>query len=193
VLYEIPISLFRQYTFCPRIVHFQLIRNYQPVYPYWVEAGQEEHIERERRIQKKLPRLLQRLKGNVRFNVRVSSQRGFYGIVDAVIETANEQIPLEFKTSFQSLNRGTLRQLTGYALALEEKTGKPSPFAYILCGRRTKLTHVYIGPKERDDFEHTLVSIGKLLEDCSLPASGAAPTICAQCEYLNFCNDRQGN
>ena len=193
MLYEIPISLFRQYTFCPRIVHFQLIRNYQPVYPYWVEAGQEEHIEREKRIQKKLPRLLKRLKGKVRFHVRVSSRRGFYGIVDAVIETANEQIPLEFKTGVQSLNRGTMRQLTGYSLALEEKTGKPSPFAYILYGRRTKLTHVRIGPKERDDFENTLASIGNLLRDGSLPPSGAAPTRCAQCEFLNFCNDRQGN
>jgi CRISPR-associated exonuclease Cas4 len=191
VLYEIPISLFRQYTFCPRIVHFQLIRNYQPVYPYWVEAGQEEHIAREKRIQKKLPRLLQRLNGNVRFNVHVSSQRGFYGIVDAVIETSSEQIPLEFKASFQSLNRGTLRQLTGYALALEEKTSKPSPFAYILFGRRTKLTHVRIGPKERDDFERTLESIRNLLEDCTLPDSGAPPAKCAQCEYLKFCNDRR--
>lgn len=191
MLYEVPISLFRQYTFCPRIVHFQLIRNYRPVYPYWVETGQQEHIDREKRIQKKLPRLLQRLQGRIRFQVPVESSLGFHGIADAVIETETQLIPLEFKARTDSINRGTIRQLTGYALALEEHSEKRSPFAYILTGRRTRLQHVRIGDVERTDFEKTLKAIQQLLDDGQLPHSSAGPARCAQCEYLNFCNDRQ--
>jgi len=190
-LYEIPISLFRQYAFCPRIVHFQLIRDYRPVYPQWVEAGENEHLFREKRIQKKLPVLLSRLNGKIEYNVNVRSHRGFYGICDAVIKTKDQIVPLEFKANIRSLNRGTVLQLTGYSLALEEMLGQPIRGAYILYGHRAKFSFVEITERARQDFNNVLKKIQDLLTNGEFPDSPAGLSQCAQCEYLNFCNDRQ--
>jgi len=189
--YEIPISYFRQYAFCPRILHFKLVRNVETSPPLWVQMGTEEHVERESRLKKKLLAILRHTGGKNTYNVHVRSNDGMiYGIADGLIEKEGEVIPLEFKSEYGKVTTGTILQLTGYAICAEERFSKPCRKGFIISGNRAKVNEIFIDEEKRAMFGKALKSIKEILEDGQLPDSNASIAKCCQCEYLNYCGDR---
>ncbi len=98
--FSVPVSLLRQYAFCPRIPFFYLIRNLHPPFWPWVKQGLGFH-EKTQMLAKR--RNLSRfgLTGEFTLEADValkSETLHLHGICDAVLTLVSAQmVPLEFK------------------------------------------------------------------------------------------------
>lgn len=190
-LYEIPVSMLRQYLFCPRIIHFKIVRNLTPEYPFWVEDGQREHQHREELIKKRSPELLKRYQGKLVFNLPLRSRRyDLFGVVDGALIGPQYVIPIEFKQRLGAALRGALMQLIGYGLVLEDIYQVPFSQAIILAGKNGRPTLYKIGDAERSKCLTLIQEIKDVIDSPLIPESSASAPQCQQCEYLNFCGDR---
>src|SRR5439155_26994068 len=64
--------------------------------------------------------------GQRRFHVRVTSEAlGLTGVLDALLETTEERIPVEYKDTLGGVRQNHRVQLAAYALLLEELPGPP--------------------------------------------------------------------
>ena len=190
---SIPISMLRQYCFCPRIPYFYLYKNISIIEKPWMSDGFKN--------QEKLEMLLKRrnLKEygvrditGISYDVSLQSHLlNIHGKCDGILMCQNEIIPLEFKDSeYSRFNRGARVQLCAYALLLEEKYQKPVTQAFLLYGEKGKAHKLPIDNELRQEFQTILVAVNKLLENCCLPQSSASEKQCCQCEFQNFCADR---
>ena len=190
--YSLPISLIRQYCFCPRIPFFNEVLGVNPGDRLWQRQGVAYH-ERQRMLNRR--RSLKRYglqEGKMHHDVWLASNTlGCHGICDAIVETDVEVCPVEFKLNAVRPNRGELLQLAAYGIAAEERFGKPCNSMFLLCGQRGKVRHYVLDTNIRDSARKTIDNILKSFEISLLPESPATTAKCSQCEYLNFCGDRE--
>jgi len=124
-------------------------------------------------------------------DVYVRAQKlGCHGIADMMLETATALYLVEFKISELKPVKGHILQVAAYAIAAEEQFQKPVAGVYILYGDRGKTFEVHLSPALRQQVETTVSRISALLSGASMPDSAASAEQCGQCEYLNFCADR---
>lgn len=187
---SIPISLFRQFLFCPRIIYFQEIMGLHVPMPLWTKQGDHHH---KKQVLLSKERTLKRFdlnEGKMHFDVTLESNNyGIHGVCDAIIETAEEVVPIDFKLT-SSVQRGHLFQLLGYALCAEEKYQKKSQIGFILTGEKAKANVVEFTPELKASFYRMLKNVETILNSGFLPETSANEHQCGQCEYFNFCNDR---
>ncbi len=176
----------KQWFYCPRIVYFQFVMPDLRPKTYAMEEGALKHAElrRRRRRWRGLP------DGEYRWNVAVRSETlHASGLVDLVIDTGEELVPVDFKDSMKASAHFKM-QLAAYGIMLEEAMGKPvrRGFVYLLPRRRAeevKLT-ARARSKVRGAFEEMLRSV--LGEHMPPPPKSQAQ--CVSCEYRRFCDDR---
>lgn len=190
--FNIPISMLRQYVFCPRIPYFFLIRQIAPSEKLWVKQGSSEHI---RQILLSKRRSFEKYKikeSSLRFTVELkSSELGLHGICDAILENDEQAVIFEFKnTENISTNLGAKIQLAAYSLVYEHMTGKRINSCFILFGKKAKTFEVIIDKDLRETVFNILSEIHNTIEDTLLPLSSASENKCCQCEFFNFCADR---
>jgi CRISPR-associated exonuclease Cas4 len=186
-----PISLIRQYIFCPRIPWFQqnVDRDYK--HPLWVEQGAQ-YEERRVALLRKRPLFRQTGKSGYseKFDVTVSNPTyKIHGRVDLVLETRNETIPVEIKLHAEKPGRGHILQLVGYGLCVE-KPKFPVLRGLIIAGKRQRRYEIRITEALRAEFLKVLDNLRKTLQHPYLPQSSASLAKCMQCEYQNQCQDR---
>ena len=181
----------RQYFFCPRINWYQVNSYNLPKENIWMTQGNEYHAHRETLLKKKL---LKRFKNkNIKLDYRVpvySAKYMIHGIVDAVIQNEKEVYPIEFELNPASKSKGVLFQMLGYAVCLEEKHNTKIEKGFLVSGKNAKLIEVRFSDRDKIELADTIKRIKEIRENDFLPESSASPEKCYQCEYLNFCNDR---
>lgn len=192
-LFNVPVSMLRQYCFCPRIPFFYLLRGLQPSAPPWTKQGDHYH-RREVMLEKR--RKLSRF-GVSQENFRIihevklyNADLGFHGICDAVIFAGEQIVPLEFKIAEAKPERGAILQLTAYAMLLEAREKRPIPKAFVLYGSRGKTLEVQITTEQKSAVMNVADTIRNSCDSALLPATTASDRQCSQCEFLNFCADR---
>lgn len=191
MLDSLPISLVRQYIFCPRIPWFMQNLTSDFRHPLWVKQGSE-HEERRELLLGKRPLFKHEKLTEYRqkFSVYVSNPTlGIHGKVDVVIETDNETIPVEVKMSDVRPQRGHILQLMGYALCLESH-GHSVRQGIIVFGKRQRRYMVEFTAELREEFLQILSRMRSIMGSSYLPHSSASLAKCLQCEYQNFCQDR---
>lgn len=190
-LNSLPISLIRQHCFCPRIPFYREQLNIQPKTRIWQQQGVDFH-QRQQMLNKR--RLLSRYgleQGELIHNIVLThSELNIHGICDAAIITSSEVIPLEFKLQAAAPVRGHKLQLLAYGLALENRYSLPAQRGFILYGARGKTQLLEFTPSLRQSTTATIQAIQNNLQRGMLPFSSASAAQCGQCEYLNFCGDR---
>jgi len=72
----------------------------------------------------------------------------------------------------------------------EELYERPCKSLFILYGDKGKTHHIRFDQKLREDVISKIEDIKASFEKPMLPASSASDAQCGQCEYLNFCADR---
>ena len=189
---SLPVSLLRQYAFCPRIPWFMEALGLNPPRPPWVRQGTDHH-QRERMLQRR--RRLSRY-GLTEARLIEEPQLyapdiGLHGRPDALLETENAVYPLEFKLGDSKPASGHLLQVAAYALLAESVRGKPSPAGFILYGERGKTLRVEMDTRMRGKVMKACANLKQALEKGLLPVSAASAAQCTQCEFLNYCNDRE--
>ncbi len=189
---SLPVSLLRQYAFCPRIPWFMETLGLNPPRPPWVRQGIDHH-QRERMLQRR--RRLSRYGLTEARLVEEPQLRapgiGLHGRPDALLETEHAVYPLEFKLGDSRPASGHLLQVAAYALLAESSLGKPSPAGFILYGKRGKTISVEMDTRMREKVLKASADLRQSLEKGLLPVSPASAAQCTQCEFLNYCNDRE--
>ena len=194
ILSSVPVSLLRQYCFCPRIPYFVLVKGIQPVETPWMKQGESYH-EKQTLLNKR--RSLERydLEGNIRIEHRVSLRSELlrlHGICDAILLKNDQPMAIvEFKSRRKAkLNMGEVIQMVAYSMICEVEFGQKFPFGYILSGDKGNVKQVFIRPESKHKVFKIRDALIAQCEDCLLPSSSASSLQCGQCEYLNFCADR---
>ncbi|AIG97423.1 CRISPR-associated protein Cas4 [Archaeoglobus fulgidus DSM 8774] len=115
--FEFPVSLVKQYLYCPRIPYFTLIVGAKERITELMKYGREEHKKRLRKMEKK----------GWKTNVLLKSEKyGIYGYVDAFRKEGNGYVVYEFKNTEYKKNvfKMHLYQTAAYALLVEENFGR---------------------------------------------------------------------
>lgn len=192
-MYEDSIAIvqFRQFSFCPRIPWYQ-VNSYAPMKEnLWMTQGSEYHLNREALLRKRLLKRFQ--KQNVKINYRInvfSKKLGIHGIVDAILENEDGIFPVEFKMNPNLHLQGIKNQMLGYMLCLEEMYRKKISLGFLIYGKNAKVKDIKFSEEERTQVIRIIDKVREIQNSNFLPESSASKEKCLQCEYLNFCNDR---
>ena len=192
--YSLPVSMLRQWVYCPRIVFFNEVLRVVTCAPPLVAQGVDLHrrysmLERRRGLSRYGLEGFEKLFAKPMKSVRL----GIHGIVDGVLVGKESVHVMEFKPERRQVPQGHLLQTMGYGLLAEEHIGLPLGGIHILHGERGRTVSV-VGEQLEPLRLMTLAAIEaarKMIEEAIMPSSSAGDMKCAQCEYLNFCNDRE--
>ncbi|PJE03892.1 MAG: CRISPR-associated protein Cas4 [Leptospira sp.] len=190
-LHSLPISLLRQYVFCPRIPYYSELLGFNSNEPLWTEQGQKFHSDIESLIKRRLPSKFGL--ANPRFEKRmnvVSFELNLHGIVDYTFYNDEYVVPIEFKISGNKPTRGQELQLLAYGYALSEMKNLNFERGYFLFGNNKKPYSVFPSEEKKKDIIKIVNQIKNDQITMLLPESAASINKCTQCEFLNLCNDR---
>lgn len=115
--FEFPVSMVKQYLYCPRIPYFILILGFKERTTELMRYGREEHEKRLKKLRRE----------GWRTNVYLKSERyGIYGYVDGLRQTPDGYEVYEFKNSEYRKNSAKIHlyQVACYALLVEENFGR---------------------------------------------------------------------
>ena len=190
LVFSIPVSMLRQYCFCPRIPFFAECRGIKPSPKPWLNQGIG-FQERQQMLNKRRNLARYGLDNGVISNqVELKSDKlGLHGICDAIINNQGSYYPIEFKLSENKPKTAHFIQLVAYAILIEDQQSCICDTGFILYGEKGKVERVKINEWR----SKVIQCLTKVREDFSLPilpTTSATDAQCGQCEYLNYCADR---
>lgn len=189
--YSVPVHLIRQYCFCERIPNYQEVLRLNPARPQWVKQGEKFHQSQNHLFKHRTLKRFDLENAQQEFEVRVSdSKLQLHGLVDSILITKSQIYPIDFKLSGTKPTKGQLLQLTAYAMLLEKEYNLPCKRGFILYEQKGKTQPITFTEVNK---QRVLKIRDKIIEGLSaglMPFSSATPAQCTQCEYLNYCNDR---
>jgi CRISPR-associated exonuclease Cas4 len=180
----------KQYIYCPRILYYHtVLPEIRPI-TYKMEAGIQAHIAAESREKRRKLRTYGLQTGQRTFNLPLhSAELGLSGIIDMVIETETERIPVDYKQAKKIGNHFKL-QLMAYGRLLETQDN-PKPvkrgFLYLLPSRQA--IEIKFTPHLRRSFQQALQEIKTITLTQQMPAPTPHTGRCLDCEFRRFCND----
>ena len=193
-LFNLPVSLLRQYHFCSRIPYFMLVKELSVKGGPWLKQGLSFHEK---------TAMLTKCRNLAHYGLPVGDFRfvadiklydealGLHGICDGAVFAENGAVfPLEFKMTETPPAIGAKVQLAAYAMLLEKREETQVSRGFVLMGKRGKTYEVLVDAKMRQEVIRVSVAIRKSLERALLPDTSATAPQCCQCEYANFCADR---
>lgn len=190
---SLPASLIRQHVFCPRIPFYNEVLSINPGDRPWQSQGVSYHKRQEMLVRRRRLERFGLSEATLKTNISLySEKKSLHGICDALLINEEQVVPLEFKlsSSFQP-RRGHILQLAAYGVLAEEQFGKPCVQMFILYGDKGKMHRVKLDEALRSNLTRTVDTMRENLRKPLLPASSATNAQCGQCEYLNFCADRE--
>jgi len=190
--FSLPIHLLRQHLFCPRVPWFQELLEFKPPQPAWVRQGVVFHQRQPSVFRHRTLKRFGLEQAHRDFHVPVQSgQWRMHGIVDCVLETDTAVHAVEIKLAGRKPGRGHILQVGAYGLLVAEKYKKTSRRAFVVTEEKGKTWPVEITEQLVGDIIRTRDVILGNLARSRLPDSPASHAQCTQCEYLNYCNDRE--
>ncbi len=181
----------RQFLFCPRIFYFYNFTDIRPVYPAYVGEGNRFHDKQSSLFNKRNFAKFHIKFNEVYQNLYLNDDK-IYGVADLIFVCDDEIIALEFKNQKNlNLNRGTKMQLIAYSLLASKRFKKPFYRVILCCENNLKFKIYQISGVDLAKFDETLSQMQNLLENEIFPDSSASPAMCANCEFKNFCDDRE--
>jgi len=190
----ITVSDVKQYLYCPKIIYFDHVLHVPKHVDQKLEAGKEKHLEiagKERRRKGALfydPELDQAEK---LFKVELESGRlGLRGILDYLIKTERELIPVDYKFGYSLYGQVHLNhkyQLTAYALLVEDCFTTIVRRAYVHYNRDRINARIDMTDEIRRRTSKTIKEITRIVEDEIQPAGTRNSGKCVDCEYRRYC------
>lgn len=191
--FQLTVSDLRQYEYCERIVYFTHCAGLSRRRPttYKMQEGRLEHervTELEERRSLKTYGLTE---GERHFEVALTSSKlGLNGLLDMVVVSKDEIIPVEYKNSFSSKVGPNHRiQLAAYALMLEEKWQLPVRRAFVHFIPLRQSCGVKLDVALKAKVPARLDALRQMIRHEALPDATKARERCTDCEFRNFCPD----
>ncbi|MEI7556531.1 CRISPR-associated protein Cas4 [Candidatus Chlorohelix sp.] len=189
----ITVSDLRQFEYCQRIVFFSYCLGLSRRRPttYKMEEGD---LLYENVAELEAQRSLQSYglqEGERHFNVRLRSGKlGLSGLLDMLIITSKEAIPVEFKSSFSAVVGTNYKaQLAAYALLIEEQNGVSVNRSFIHFIPARQSIEVKLEQSHKKAVLLNLDKIRRMIERENMPDATVVRGRCTACEFRNFCPD----
>lgn len=129
--------------------------------------------------------------GRRQFHVRHTSPAlGLTGVLDALLETSEERIPVEYKDTLGGVRLNHRVQLAAYALLLRELAGPPVRRGMVFIIPEQRVVSVRLDAALEQVVRTALSEIRQALAWEELPPPADRWAKCRDCEYLRFCGDR---
>jgi CRISPR-associated exonuclease Cas4 len=190
--YTFAVTDLKQYTYCPRILYYNLwLRQRRPT-TYKMEAGIAAHRQATQREKRRRLRTYGLEEGERHFHVSLfDAAWGLSGEVDMVIETERELIPVDYKLSRRSGAHFKL-QLAAYGRLLARHYAEPGQavtrgFLYLIPTRRA--TAVTFTPGLERQLDAALAAMRAIAGEQRMPPPTSQRRRCVDCEFRRFCND----
>jgi CRISPR-associated exonuclease Cas4 len=172
-------------------VFYQYCKPVEPVVTEPMAAGKrlEEAIERLERRRK--TREYGLVDATRIFNLWIVSERlGLSGQIDLALRTDTEVIPVDFKHTPGPPRMNHKIQLAAYGLLLEERFSLPARRSFIFRLPDEELFEIALEDAYRSSVQRAVEEIRKMILNERFPPPADSIGKCANCEFLNFCNDR---
>jgi CRISPR-associated exonuclease Cas4 len=180
----------RQYFYCPRIVFYRLCQPLRRPVTYKMREGK---LAQDRTADLEHERSLRAYgldSGERHFNVSLrSGALGLRGILDMVIVTAQEAIPVEFKNTTQPPARNHTYQLAAYALLVEERWDLPVRRGFVYRMPLKEATEIPLAGAPRRAVHRALAAMRVMVAREAQPEPTEHTERCVECEYRRFCGD----
>lgn len=163
----------------------------RPKYPEYVGFGSEFHAK-----QDELFKSRKFVKFGINFkqiyhNLYLQNDE-FSGVLDMLMQCDNEVIAIEFKDQKSlSLSKGAKMQLIAYSKLASSHFGLPFSRVILCAGNNLKFRFFDITADDLAEFDRVITQIKTLLKNENFPSSSASAAACEQCEFKNFCDDRE--
>ena len=180
----------KQYVYCPRILYYQtVLPDVRPI-TYKMEAGIQSHIWAEEREKRRQLRTYGLASGERSFNVPLlSADLKLSGVLDMLIETEAERIPVDYKDS-KKVGTHFKMQVLAYGRLLQTlHPDKPvrRGFLYLIPNREA--VPVPFTAHLQRQLDKALTQMAAIAQAQQLPAPPDTPARCVDCEFRRFCND----
>lgn len=200
----VTISELRQWEYCPRVVwHGRILGRGRPT-TFKMQQGLEDEILKQRLESRRTFHAYSMHARRRTFKTFLRSERlRLSGVVDMILElgqssiehgrcesTTQQFIPVEFKSA-DSANPPThhLVQLAAYALAIEDLTGTPVEFGFLVALPSGRVRRVEFNQALRSKVEKTRLAVLDALSKGVIPPPTPHRGKCVDCEFKRFCND----
>ncbi|MDT8439412.1 MAG: CRISPR-associated protein Cas4 [Wenzhouxiangellaceae bacterium] len=188
---SIPVSMLRQWRFCPRLPWFMLIEGRRPPAPEWVAQGIRFDAHQATLTASRKYRRLGLDDANAVNKPQLqSAELGLHGVPDLVLVRSDQVVVVEFKLARPGLRSGLKLQLAAYARLAQKNWNRPCKWTAMLTGRRMQVEWIEQTERLQARLNDALKSLRDTLNSPMMPDSVATGAQCDQCEYLRFCNDR---
>lgn len=181
----------KQYVYCPRVSYYQTILPSIRPLTYKMEAGALAHIQAEGREKRRSLQTYGLQTGDRAFNVRLRSpELHLSGIIDMLIETPTELIPVDYKQT-KKVESNIKLQLMAYGRLLQTVYPVAKPvtrgFIYLIPSRQA--VEVRFTKPLQNKLTHALDELVQIVQQQKIPAPTKQHGRCLDCEFRRFCND----
>lgn len=188
--YFLEVTDIKQARICPRVVFYRYcLPRIRPITGK-MELGIERHREEVGREERRSLRSYGLTTGERHFDMLLRSERyRLVGMLDLIIMTETECIPIEYKLSERMPGSHVKAQLAAYALLVMEQWQKPvrRAFSYLLPLR--KAIEIPLGQRQLNDVQRSIEHIHQMIVHETMPEPPKHQAICVNCEFRRFCND----
>ncbi len=159
---DITVTLIKQYTYCPRVVHFETCTPDIRPRTYKMDTGVQVHEHERQRAARRTLSAYQVPTGDRHFDLRVRSERlGLVGIIDEVVVTPDEVITVDYKMAGWAGDNHRM-QLTAYAMLASECFSRPGNVGYIYLLNTKHFERVPIDEALRNSVHETILLINRM-------------------------------
>lgn len=186
----IPVVELRQWTYCPRVVYYQLMMPGAARSTYKMEEGlraQEliENLEMRRTL-----REYGLAEADRQFGVWLNDKNlGLTGKVDLLLKRKETASVVDFKLTSSEVGENHRVQLAGYALLVEAALGLPVPMSFLYRIPDNRIFPLAIEESLRARVRQAVQNIRTMVETEELPAPTPVRARCVECEYAKYCGD----
>lgn len=179
----------RQYTYCPRVVYYMGMLP-RPLTGKMREGltAHEDEEDRERRRSLRPYRLTE---GERLYGVRLEDRAlGLRAMLDMLVITGDEVIPIEHKLSNGPLAATHRVQLTAYALLASAAYGLPGHRGFVYWIPLRRASEVQFTPDLAHQTQDLIRAVHAVRQSEALPPPTPVVARCNDCEFRRFCGDR---
>ncbi|ADY01603.1 CRISPR-associated protein Cas4 [Vulcanisaeta moutnovskia 768-28] len=185
----IPISMVKEYTYCPRQAYLKIMIMREPPTESMKYAKQVLNTEKIIRIIRE-----QGIQGEIKLEVPVKSTKlGIVGRVDAVVINGSKAVVIETKLNIGSRKKlymkynHVLAQATAYAMAIEETMKVTVDKILIINQEREVTITIRPTPSLRIWIERAIQDMRKHIQNQELPPKTTNKAKCKACYFKDIC------
>jgi CRISPR-associated exonuclease Cas4 len=187
---DIRVTDVKQFIYCPRILFYTYSMPLKRITTHKMGFGKEEHQRVSELEERRKLKIYGLDEGEREFHCHLFSPRlGLRGLLDMVIRTKDEIIPVEFKNSEKGPSLNHKYQLTAYALLLEDTYKCIIRRGFIHLIPLKKSLEIEVSPNMRKFTKEILYKIREMVIWQTLPKPTPYRERCVDCEFRKFCGD----